>query len=383
VTPLPAGVPEGVLAPAVLVLAFVHAHRALGSSRALLEVGALTAYGYALEAVGIAVFHAHEYGPRWRLAPGGVPLAVAAVWAAAILAALTVAARRGLRTPGARAVAAALVAISLDLLIEPAAVRRGLWRWTPPGAWLGAPLGNFVGWGVIVTAWCAGVERERPGGSLARAAARRAALGAASIAALVVVGTAWRAAGLERALGTTTAAAVAASVWLAALVVTARRHAPPAWPDTLAGRLGATPGLAPEAVLGLLAAGFAWDAFASGERAVQAVAAAAVVVVAWVAAASARFGLGDAWRGRALGRFGGVQDFVRVLMKPPNGEPWTADDRRRLRGELRALARWTPGFVLFLLPGGMLLLVVYAHLLDRRRVLRSAAREGTQRTQSR
>jgi hypothetical protein len=65
-----------------------------------------------------------------------------------------------------------------------------------------------------------------------------------------------------------------------------------------------------------------------------------------------------------------VQGFVQVLMKPPNGQRWTGDDRRFLRQQLRALARWTPGLVLFLLPGGLLLLVVYAHLLDRRRVKR-------------
>ena len=98
-----------------------------------------------------------------------------------------------------------------------------------------------------------------------------------------------------------------------------------------------------------------------------------MAVVGFVSVASGRFALSDAWRAHALGRFAGAQDFVRVLMKPPNGQPWTADDRRMLRGELRALARWTPGFVLFLLPGGLLLLVVYAHVLDRRRVKRSAS----------
>jgi hypothetical protein len=78
-------------------------------------------------------------------------------------------------------------------------------------------------------------------------------------------------------------------------------------------------------------------------------------------------GLPDAWRSRALSRFAGVQDLVRVLMKPPNGQRWTDDDRVLLRGQLRAAARYAPGFLLFLLPGGMVLLAVYAHLLDRRR----------------
>jgi hypothetical protein len=81
-------------------------------------------------------------------------------------------------------------------------------------------------------------------------------------------------------------------------------------------------------------------------------------------------GLLDAWRRRALSRFAAVQGFVRVLMKPPNGQQWTDDDREFLRAQLRALARWTPAFVLFLLPGGMVLLLVYAHLLDRRRAQR-------------
>jgi hypothetical protein len=48
---------------------------------------------------------------------------------------------------------------------------------------------------------------------------------------------------------------------------------------------------------------------------------------------------------------GQVEDLVRVLFKPRNGEPWTADDRVFLRRELGGLARrWAPGFFLFLLP---------------------------------
>ena len=63
-----------------------------------------------------------------------------------------------------------------------------------------------------------------------------------------------------------------------------------------------------------------------------------------------------------------VQDLVRVLFKPRNGEPWTRDDRTFLRRELAGLARrWAPGFFLFLLPGGVLLAPAYAWYLDKRR----------------
>lgn len=361
---------ELLLAPAVLALILVHACRALGVGRALVEVGALAAYGYALEWIAMGVFRSHDYGGGWRLSPAGVPIAVAVVWASIIVAALTLAARRGMVTAGRRAVTAALVAISLDLLMEPVAVRLGLWRWTPPGAWLGVPVGNFVGWAVIVAVWCAGVEREPVEAPLARVAVRRVALAVSSIAALVMVGAAWRALGIEGAFNAGGGWAFAGALWLITLRVTTRRRPLTGWPDTFAGRLGGTTGLAPEAVMVVLAAGFAADAWASEGLALRVVAVAALAVVGSVSVASGRFGLSDAWRARALGRFVGVQDFVRILMKPPNGQPWTADDRRMLRGELRALARWTPGFVLFLLPGGLLLLVVYAHLLDRRRLKR-------------
>lgn len=62
------------------------------------------------------------------------------------------------------------------------------------------------------------------------------------------------------------------------------------------------------------------------------------------------------WKLRVREEMGQVQDLVRVLFKPRNGQPWTAEDRAFLKRELRALARrWAPGFFLFLLPGGMLL----------------------------
>ena len=74
-----------------------------------------------------------------------------------------------------------------------------------------------------------------------------------------------------------------------------------------------------------------------------------------------------AWRRRALARLGPRPGLVAVLMKPRNGQPWTLEDSAFLRQELKASIRWMPGLLLFLLPGGLLLLPAYAWLLDRRR----------------
>jgi hypothetical protein len=75
----------------------------------------------------------------------------------------------------------------------------------------------------------------------------------------------------------------------------------------------------------------------------------------------------DAWRQRGFERFSPLQGFARVLMKPRSGEAWSEEDRRRLREGFRALGRFTPPFLLFVLPGGFALTAAYAWLLDRRR----------------
>jgi hypothetical protein len=84
------------------------------------------------------------------------------------------------------------------------------------------------------------------------------------------------------------------------------------------------------------------------------------------------------WKRRARQELSQVHDLLRVLFKRRNGAPWTPADRVFLRTELRALAkRWAPGFFLFLLPGSLLLVPLYAALLDQRK--RGVVRVGGQR----
>ena len=258
---------EWLAAPLAVALALVHATRALGFRRAAFEMLALAAYGFALEVVAIAVFDSHRYDASWHAAPLGVPLAVAGVWAAVIVAAMAVAWRYGARSPILRALNAALVAVALDTMIEPVAARLGLWHWTPPGPWLGVPIGNFVGWTIIVGAYAWGAERWAADAPGAGAALRRVALAAACIAALVAVGLAWTALGLERgfagvtgwiAWGAILAGAVSARWWPAL----APRRPPPSLPESLA----AARGRLPEAVLLVVGFAFLFGANRVGEE---------------------------------------------------------------------------------------------------------------------
>lgn len=268
---LPVGLHEFVVAPASLLVALLHARRALGARRAAGELGALVVYGFALERLAMSAFDSHFYGAGWVVAPLGVPLAVAMVWAAVISSALALAARCGMRTAPARALAAALFAITLDLTLEPVAVRCSLWRWTPPGPWLGVPVGNFVGWLVIVAGYGLGAERwARDGGGVAEAL-RRIALAGAALAALVGVGAVWTRLDLEAALGRRGGWLV----WGLVLVATAAAgwwRRPPFEGATLAGRLGAAPGFGPALVLLIVATAFAADAARLADRTIALVA---------------------------------------------------------------------------------------------------------------
>ena len=258
-TGVPVAIHEFLVAPAAILLAFRHARAALGARRAAGELLTLAVYGFSLERLSMSVFGSHRYGSGWVLAPLGVPIAVALVWAAVISSALTLAARRGLRPTWARALAAALFAVTLDLTIEPVAVRRGLWEWTPPGPWLGVPIGNFVGWVVIVAGYGIGAERWAGDGRFGVEALRRLILAGGALAALVAVGSVWTGLGMETVLGRR-GGWLAWGLVLVASAALGRRRSPPFEGDTLAGRLAVTPGMAPGLVFLAVATAFAAEA---------------------------------------------------------------------------------------------------------------------------
>ena len=258
---MPVWVHELLIAPLAFALAYGQVRRALGARRAAIELGALVIYGLALERSAMWLFASHDYRSAWLIAPAGVPLAIALTWAALIVSALGLGARLGFRTPLARALAAALVATALDLLIEPVAVRGGLWRWTPPGAWLGVPLGNFVGWAIVVGAYGWGTERFARDASTGRQVLRRGLLALASIALLLGVGLLWTSAGCERLFDGGRGLVVGYGVWLATAVValTARLRAREATCHSSARAVAASGG-APGLVFALVGATFAFDA---------------------------------------------------------------------------------------------------------------------------
>ncbi|MBX3054974.1 MAG: carotenoid biosynthesis protein [Anaerolineae bacterium] len=108
-------------------------------------------YGYLLEYMDIRDYHAYVYGQFHIMLPGAVPLPVALSWGMIFYAATQTSDKLGLlwtRRPWLDG----LLAISIDLCMDPIAAQLGYWEWTPPGPWLGIPFGNFFGWLVVITA---------------------------------------------------------------------------------------------------------------------------------------------------------------------------------------------------------------------------------------
>lgn len=102
--------------------------------------------GFLGEDTLIRLHHYYGYSMGWAVRLDQVPLVVLLVWPVVLdsahrLARVLVTADR----PSLRATVAAGLVFSDAALIEPVAVRAGLWRWTAPGPF-GVPLVGIFGW---------------------------------------------------------------------------------------------------------------------------------------------------------------------------------------------------------------------------------------------
>jgi uncharacterized membrane protein len=107
-------------------------------------VGAVFSWGMLTEILGVKTgfpFGNYHYGPLLGQQLAGVPLVIGLNWVVLTYATGAVA-KRVDPSPVLRVVIGALLLVGLDALIEPFAIRYGMWTWadgTPP-------LRNYIGW---------------------------------------------------------------------------------------------------------------------------------------------------------------------------------------------------------------------------------------------
>jgi len=113
--------------------------------------------GWIGEETCIRAYGFYAYSPGWWVWLDLVPLAVVVVWPVVILSALELAKSLSSRNP---ALLCAGIVLADAALIEPVAVRSGLWRWTEPGLFGVPPIG-ILGWSLFTIAAATWLDRTR------------------------------------------------------------------------------------------------------------------------------------------------------------------------------------------------------------------------------
>ena len=122
--------------------------RYLGPCRATLSLISLSFFGYAIEAIGVAIgfpygafYYGDALGPRLAgLVPYLLPLSYAPLVVGAV------AASWGTSLRLLHVLYATLILVWMDAVLDPGAATLGFWVWLEGGAYYGVPLSNYAGW---------------------------------------------------------------------------------------------------------------------------------------------------------------------------------------------------------------------------------------------
>ncbi|MFC4549201.1 MULTISPECIES: bisanhydrobacterioruberin hydratase [Halorussus] len=138
----------------VMRLPLVAGFAPLVTRRAAAGLAVLTAYTYAIEYVGVTYGIPYgdfryllELGPMLAGVPVGLPVFfLPLVLNSYLLVLLFVGPRDAPALRARRALAALGVVLVVDLVLDPAAVALGFWRYEAAGAYYGVPVSNYLGW---------------------------------------------------------------------------------------------------------------------------------------------------------------------------------------------------------------------------------------------
>ncbi len=111
----------------------------------------LTAASWLAENTVIHAYGFYYYSPRWSLFVDQLPLMIVLIWPVVIDSAAVLGRRIAGATSRWAAPLAAAIVLADASLIEPIAVRAGLWRWTEPGLFDVPPIG-ILGWAIFAAA---------------------------------------------------------------------------------------------------------------------------------------------------------------------------------------------------------------------------------------
>jgi uncharacterized membrane protein len=135
----------------------------------VMVLAASSLFGLIIEVFFVHFYSGYSYGNFYLDPPvlgESVPLWVAVGWGTIIYVSREAAARTGMPW-AAQAGWAALLALLIDLGLDPVAEAAGWWHWSRAGDYFGVPYDNFIGWLMIVglyNLWLSALwEKWKPG----------------------------------------------------------------------------------------------------------------------------------------------------------------------------------------------------------------------------
>lgn len=105
-------------------------------------------YSYIVEYIGINFAKLYEYPTIYKVMLWGVPIMIPISWAGIIYSAKMIVRKIDFIKIRSQQYLIALVALGIDLLMDPVAVKIGLWNWKEAStySWFGVTFFNFIGW---------------------------------------------------------------------------------------------------------------------------------------------------------------------------------------------------------------------------------------------
>lgn len=130
---------------------------------ALGDIARIAVASWIAEVSCIRLYHFYQYDAPWLLFVDVMPALVALIWPFVILSAREVVHALGLvDARGAPHPLAVMAVVVYDAaLVEPIAVRTGLWSWNEPGLW-SVPVIGILGWGFFAACASALLDTRRP-----------------------------------------------------------------------------------------------------------------------------------------------------------------------------------------------------------------------------
>lgn len=126
--------------------------------RFLLRLLLITASSWLAEDVCIHLYGFYGYSPEWSFFVDKVPILIVLIWPVVIHSAWDLA--RRLVSPARVPLVGAAIVLADASLIEPIAVKAGLWQWFEPGLFAVPPMG-IIGWAFFAWLCFLVLERKR------------------------------------------------------------------------------------------------------------------------------------------------------------------------------------------------------------------------------